>query len=165
MQWTLYSRYLSIADIIFRSQFTLPPITDLSIADAPNNRPYKTFLVRNLYAFYFRQFFTVSLKFSSIFVFLFFSQFNNLFRFITIKTRGDFTMVDAFPSCKNIQSGMGKGQKHEYNHGDFCCTWPITSYIQLRLVQTIATAFLSISLVGSSMYCKYSPTSGFQVII
>ena len=28
MQWTLYIRYLSIADIIFRSQSTLPPRTD-----------------------------------------------------------------------------------------------------------------------------------------
>ena len=37
-------------DIIFRSRFTLTPRTDLSIADTPNSRLYKTF-VRILYFF------------------------------------------------------------------------------------------------------------------
>ena len=41
----------------------------------PNNRPYKTFLVGNLYTFYLRKCFAVLFKFSSICVFLFFSQF------------------------------------------------------------------------------------------
>ena len=52
-----------MSDVIFRSQFTLPPITDLSIADTPNNRAFKTFSVRNLYTFYFTQCFMVSLRF------------------------------------------------------------------------------------------------------
>ena len=43
--------------------------------DTSNSRPYKTFLVRNLYTFYFRPGFTVSFKFSSIFI-LFLSLFN-----------------------------------------------------------------------------------------
>ena len=37
------------------------------------------------------------------------------------------SMVDTFPSCKDVQSAMGQGYKQGYNHGDFCCTWPITS--------------------------------------
>ena len=36
MQRTFYSGHLSIADIIFRSQLTLPPRTDLSIEDTSN---------------------------------------------------------------------------------------------------------------------------------
>ena len=81
MKQTIYSGHLSIEDIIFKSQFTLPFRIDLSIADKPNNSPYKTFLVRNLYTFYFRQHFKVSRKFSSIFILLF-SQFIKLFRSI-----------------------------------------------------------------------------------
>ena len=57
-----------IADIIFGSQFTVTPWTDLSVVDSSNNRPYKTFLVRNLYIFYFRQSFTVSFTFSPILI-------------------------------------------------------------------------------------------------
>ena len=79
MQRTLYSGHLSIADIIFRNQFKIPFRTDLSIADTPNNKPCKTFLARNLYKFYLRQCFTVSLKLSLLFVILFFGQFNDLF--------------------------------------------------------------------------------------
>ena len=100
MQWTLYSGYLSIADIIFRSQFTLPPITDLSIADAPNNRPYKTFLVRNLYAFYFRQFFTVSHKFSSIFVFYFLASLITFSGSLQLKLAGTSLWLTSFPVAK-----------------------------------------------------------------
>ena len=37
---TLYSEHLSIVDIIFRSQLTLPPRTDLSIADTSNIRHF-----------------------------------------------------------------------------------------------------------------------------
>ena len=59
-----------------RFQFALLPRTDLCITDTPNNRPYKTFLVRNLYKFYFRQCYTISFKFSLIFITLFCSQFN-----------------------------------------------------------------------------------------
>ena len=94
-------------DIIFRSQFTLPPRTDLSIADTPNNRPYKTFLVRNLYTFYFRQCFKISFKFILFKIILYysfnlyFSQFNGLFRMIKIKICRYFkfvfiSLVDAF---------------------------------------------------------------------
>ena len=97
------------ADIIFRSKFTLLPRTNLSIGDMSNNRPYKTFFVRNLYTVYFKQCFTVLSKFSSIFFILVFSQINCFFRFTKIKMCRDFqsiftSMVDAFPSCKDIQS-------------------------------------------------------------
>ena len=115
LQWTLFSgpdemmvhfsyQNLHVADTL-RSQFTLSPRTDLSIADMPINRLYKTFLLRNLYTFYCRQCFTVSLKFSLI-LFYFFSQVNGIFRSIKIKIRRDFqsvftSMVDTFPSCKD----------------------------------------------------------------
>ena len=70
MQRTLYRVRLSIADIIFRSQFTLPPkLTPLQRTYPITGR--KTFLVRNLYTYYFKQSFIVSLKFSSIIVILF----------------------------------------------------------------------------------------------
>ena len=122
MQRRLYSGHLSIADVIFRSQFKLSPRTNFFIVDTPNNRSYKIFFVRNLYTFYFRQCFTDSFKFSSIFYILFFSQFNGLFRSIKMEILSDFqsvfiSMVDAFPSCKDLQSTMGQGQKHGYKHG------------------------------------------------
>ena len=44
-------------------------------------------------------------------------------------------------------------------------TWLIISHFQWDLLQTIATAFLSSSLVGSFTHCKYSLTSGFQIIL
>ena len=39
----------SLNCVIFRSQLTLPTRTDLSIAEKPNKRSCKTFLVSNLY--------------------------------------------------------------------------------------------------------------------
>ena len=87
MQWNfvnadiLYSGHISRVDIIFMFQFTLPPRTDLFIADTPNSRPYKTLLVKNMHTFYFGQCFAVSFRFSSILVILFFSQFNGFFRY------------------------------------------------------------------------------------
>ena len=39
MYRAFYRGHFSIADIIFRSQFTLPPGTDHSITDMPNNSP------------------------------------------------------------------------------------------------------------------------------
>ena len=63
MQRTLYSGHFLIEDIIFRSQFTLPPRTDLSIADTPKKRPNMTFLVTSLYVFYFRRFLRFPLSF------------------------------------------------------------------------------------------------------
>ena len=81
---SLYSAHfitdLSMADIIFKSKFTLLPKTDLSIADTLNNRLCNTFLVRNVHIFYFKQCFTVFYGFSLIFVILFFSQFDTQFQ-------------------------------------------------------------------------------------
>ena len=57
---------------LLRSDIPIYPRADLTMADTPNNRSCKTFLVRNLYSSYFRQYFTVSFKFSSIFLILFF---------------------------------------------------------------------------------------------
>ena len=132
MQWVFYSGYLSTVDIVFRFQLTIPPITELSIAETPNNRSCKTFLVRNFYTFYFRQSFTAQLKFPSMFVSLFLWQFDGLFRFTKMKFIRDFLyafkfMVDAFPEAKMSKAPWGQGQKHKYNHGDFCCTWPTSS--------------------------------------
>ena len=122
---TLYSGHLSIADIIFRSEFTLPPRTDLPIANTPNNRPY---IRHSLYVFCLRQCFTVSFKFSSIFIILFFSKINVLFRFTKIKLRRDFRsvlafMVDAFPNCKNVQSTTG-GRIMDTIIEIFVALWP-----------------------------------------
>ena len=105
MQRTLYSGHLSIADIIFRSQLTLPSRTDHSIADTPNNRPYKTFLVRNLYTFYFGQCFTILFDFFSIFV--------RLFRSIKMKNCRYFqsvftSMIDVFSSCEDVSAQWDK---------------------------------------------------------
>ena len=98
-------------NIIFRSQFTLSPASDPSIAATHNSRQYQTFLVRNLYTFYFRQCSTVSFKLSWIFVTLFFSQFNGQFRYTKIKIPRDLkslftSIVDVFLNCKNFQSAM-----------------------------------------------------------
>ena len=60
MYWTIYSRHHFIGGIIFRSQLPLFPRTKSSIADTPNNRPHKAVRARNLYTFYFRQCFAVS---------------------------------------------------------------------------------------------------------
>ena len=94
---TLYSGQLSIERIIFRSQFTLLPRIDVSIAETPNNRSYKTFIVRNLYTFYIRQCFPVSFKFSLI-IMLYFSQFNGIFVLTS--------MVDAFPSVAKMSKAQ-----------------------------------------------------------
>ena len=75
MQRTLYSGHLSQP-----TTFLGPNSHYLCRADTLNNRQYKTFLVRNLYVFYFRQCFAALFKFSSIFVILFFSKINALFR-------------------------------------------------------------------------------------
>ena len=74
MQRTFYSRHLSIVDIIFRAQLTLLPRTDLSIADTSN---IKHFVKK----YYFGQCFTVSFKFSSIFVVLLFQPVQWPFQF------------------------------------------------------------------------------------
>ena len=110
---THYRVHLSISGIIFRCQFTLPPRTDLSIADTTNSRLYETFLGRNLYTFCFRQCFTVSFKFSMIFVILFFSQFNGLFRSIKMKIQRDFSpysppWLTFFPVAKMIKAQWGR---------------------------------------------------------
>ena len=55
--------------------------------------------------------------------------FNDLFRsrdFHSVFT----SMVDAFSSCKDVQSATGQEKKHGYNHGDFYCTWPINFFLQ-----------------------------------
>ena len=121
MQRTLYSKHFCIVGIIFRSQFTLFPRTDLSVTGTPDSWPYKTFLIRNLYTFCFRQCF----KLSSINVTLIFSQFNGFFRHINIKIFRDFqsvytSMVDTFPRYKDVQKALVHGQKHGCNHGYFC---------------------------------------------
>ena len=113
MQWVFYSGYLSTVDIVFRFQLTIPPITELSIAETPNNRSCKTFLVRNFYTFYFRQSFTAQLKFPSMFVSLFLWQFDGLFRFTKMKFIRDFLyafkfMVDAFPRGKDVHGDRAR---------------------------------------------------------
>ena len=72
---------------------TLPPRTDLSMAVTPNNKSYKTFLIRRLYSFYFRQCFTILFKFSSVFVILFFSPFNGFFSSIKMKIGKNFPVL------------------------------------------------------------------------
>ena len=159
-----------IADIIFRSNFTLLSRTDHSIEEKPNNRSYEVFLVRRLYKFNFGQCFTISFKFSSIFVILSWDEFNGPFRSIKMRNCKDFqsvftSMIDVFSSCKDVQCAMGSGWKYGYNHGDFCCTWTTTSSLKCELEHTTETAFLSNSLVGSFTHYKHSPTSGSQTII
>ena len=85
MQQTLYRVHLSIVDVIFRSQFTLPlKLTPLQRTHPITSR--QIFLVRNLYTYYFKQSFIVSLKFFSIIFILFFSQFNDIsFSILTIE--------------------------------------------------------------------------------
>ena len=143
MQRTLYSGHLSVEGIIFSPNSNYP----LELTSLQQTRPrnftwsileyfvsYKTFLVRNSYTFYFRQCYTVSFNFSSIFV-IFFSQLNGISRSVKMKIRGDsqsvfISMADVFPSCKDVQSTIGQKQKHGYNHVDFCCTWSTVSSLQ-----------------------------------
>ena len=73
MQRTLYCGHLCIVGIIFRPQLTLP-------LDSRHVQ-YEAFLARNLYTFYFGQCFTVSFKFSSIFVVLLFQPVQWPFQF------------------------------------------------------------------------------------
>ena len=72
------------------------------------------FFVINLYTFSFIQCSTVLFKFFSILVFFFFCLFNGLFRSTKMKICWDFqsvftSMVDASPSCKDVQNVMGQG--------------------------------------------------------
>ena len=113
MRRILYSGHVSIAKVIYRSQFTLPPRIDLSIADKPNSRPYKTFLIRNLYRFYFRQCATVLLSFLRSLLFYFLASLMAFFGSLKIKICKDFhailnSMVNTFPSCKDVLSTMGR---------------------------------------------------------
>ena len=64
-------------------------------------------------------------------------------------------MVDAFPVCKDVQSAVGEGEKHGYNHGDILFYMANHFFFTAR---TTETAFLSIPLVGSLTHCKYSLT-------
>ena len=122
MQQTLYRVHLSIVDVIFRSQFTLPlKLTPLQRTHPITSR--QIFLVRNLYTYYFKQSFIVSLKFFSIIFILFFSQFNDIFRLAKRNIRRDFqsvftSVVDTFHICKYVQSATEQAQKHGYYHGD-----------------------------------------------
>ena len=104
----------SIADTIFRSKLPLTPRTDISITDTPCSRSYKIFLVTDLHTFNFRHCFAIPFKLSPTFVILIFSQFNGLFRHIKIEIGKDFqsvftSMVNQFPSRKDVQSTMGQG--------------------------------------------------------
>ena len=72
---TFHSGYLSIVDIFFRSKLTLPPKTDLSIADTSNIRHFLQelcihFTLDNVLQF--------RLSFLRSLLFYFFSQFNGL---------------------------------------------------------------------------------------
>ena len=131
MQQTLYSGLLFIADTIFRFLFTFSSRSGLSVADTPDNRPYKILLVRNNYTIYFRQCFTVSLKFSSIFVNLFHSQFNGVFRSIKIfrfiSSPHSHLWLTRFLVTKMSKAQQGQRQKHGCNYEDFCCAWPTMS--------------------------------------
>ena len=100
-------------------QFTLP------LKLTPLTRPItscQTFLVRNLYTYYFKQSFKVSLKFFPVIFILFFSQFNDIFRFAKRNIHRDFqsiftSFVNTFHVCKCVQSATEQAQKHGYYHG------------------------------------------------
>ena len=108
------------------------PRAALTIVDTLNNRSCKTILVKNLNSFHFRQCFTVSFKFSSIFLILFFSikirilrNFQSIFTFI----------VDTFPSCKDMQSAdqwsaVGREKNMDTIIDILCCTWPTIFSLQ-----------------------------------
>ena len=128
---TLYSGHLSIADSI-RTQFTLPPLTDLFITNPPSNRSYNMFLASKynfdvsgqklLYSLFRVVFYSFYEEFFDRCYFIF-SHFNALFRSINLAV---FTsMVDTLPSCKDVQCATEQGQEHGYNPGDFCGTCPI----------------------------------------
>ena len=105
VQRILYSKHLFITGSIFRFQFILRSRTDFSIADTLNNGSYKTFLVRYLYTFYILCF-TVSSKFSSILVIIFFAS-------LMVLSDPFTSMVDVLPRCsKDVQNAMELRQKH-----------------------------------------------------
>ena len=108
--------------------------------------------LRNINTFYFRHRLTVFFKFSSIFV-------SSVASFWSIKKKKirDFqsaftSMVDAFPSCKYVQSATEQGQKHRYNPEEFCCTAPDIPF-RLELVRTTAKLLFSTLLLGSFTHC------------
>ena len=39
-------------------------------------------------------------------------------------------MVEAFSCYKDLESAIEQAEKHGYNHGDFCLSWPTTSSLQ-----------------------------------
>ena len=133
MQRTLYSGHLSTVDIIFRSQLTLAPRTDLSIADN-----IRHFLQEICIHFTLDNVLEFRLSVLRSLLFYFFSQFNGLFSsmkmqelYICRNFQSVFiSVVDVFSGCKDAQSAMGQGQKYGYNHGDFCCTWATASPLQ-----------------------------------
>ena len=134
MYRTLYSGDLSIVDIIFSSQLTSLPRTDLSIADTANIRLLLQeicihFTLGNVLQF--RLSFLRYLLFyllASLMAFSGLSKCRNC-KFVGI-SRSYSSLFHVNCSCKDIYSAMGQRQKYGYNHGDFCCTWTTTSPLQ-----------------------------------
>ena len=124
-------------DVIFRSQLTLLPGSELSIEDTSNNRSYKIFLVTSWYIFYFRKCFIVPLKFSLTFIILLFSQFDGLFTSIKIKTRRHFqsvftSIVDAFSCCKVFKEQWDRNRNIDKIMEIFCWIWPSTFTVRIN---------------------------------
>ena len=158
---TLYSGHFSIEDIVFRFQLTLPPRTDTS--------KIRHFLARNLYTFYFGQCFTVSCRFSSIFVIL-------LFWPLQVHKNVGIVNLMGLPVCIHLYGWrVFQLQRCSKRNGagieKWIQSWRFLLYMDnhfsftMRLVRTKETAFLSTSLIGSFTRYKHSPTSCLQIII
>ena len=150
MWQAFYSGYASIVKIIFRCQFTLTPRTDLFIADTPNNRPFKTFLVEKCINFTSDNVLQFRLSFQ-YFLICFLAS----LMVIKMKIHRDFQLVftfmaDAFPSWKDVAK-----ISHMTNHLSF------TAIISTNHSNSVLS---TASLVGTFTHCKRWLTSGLQII-
>ena len=167
MLWTLYSKQLYTVDIIFRSQLTLPPGTEFSIADTSNIRHFLLEMCINFTLGNVLQFHLSFLR-SLVFYFLaslmaFSGQWKCRYcKFAEISCLYSSLWLTCFPVAKMSKAQWDRDTKMDTKMDlDICCKWSTTSPFQWELVWTKETVFLSTLLISYFTCYKHSPTSGF----
>ena len=156
-------------DTIFRSQLTLPPRTDLSIADTSNIRHFLQkicihFTLDNVLQFRLSFLWPLSFYFlASLMTFSVLWKCRDC-KFPRISSPYWSLWLTRFPVAK-----MPKAQWDRERNMDaimeISFAWTTIPPLQWELVRTKETAFLSASLIVSSTRYKHSPSSDFQIII
>ena len=118
-----------------------------------------------MYTFSSRWSFTVSFKFSSIFL----SQFNGYFRSrkmeISRGLKSVFTSIVDISQLERCSKCNGEEIEIYIPSWRFSVTHGQPLFFTVRIRMNHSKSILSTSLVGSFTQCKHSPTSGFQIFI